>query len=109
MERHIQTVLAAMMIGLIAWVGISVTSSRETIAGLKVTTSQLEKTVSDMKTEVRQAVYNNYTDVDAQRDKTEIKREIHDVKNRLNNLEINVSDILKDHAKLFNGQHDGNH
>lgn len=107
LERHIQTVLAAMMIGLIAWVGVSVTSSRETIAALKVTTTALEKTVYDMKTEIRQAVYNNYTDTDATRDKADIKRQIHEVTSRVQHLENNMSEVLKDHAKFHNGSTNG--
>jgi len=46
MERHIQTVLAALIIGLVGWVGVSVTTISSNQAALSVQVTRLESDVS---------------------------------------------------------------
>lgn len=46
MERHIQTVLAALIIGLVGWVGVSVTTISSNQAAMSVQVSRLESDVN---------------------------------------------------------------
>jgi len=55
MERHAQTVLAAVTIGLIGWVGISVTEGSNALAKMEVITGQLQEEVRELKSHIRNA------------------------------------------------------
>lgn len=55
MERHIQTALAVVLTGIVGWVGVSVTDSREQIARLQEQVESLKSIVTDMRMDTRQA------------------------------------------------------
>lgn len=55
MERHAQTVLAAVTIGLIGWVGMSVTEGSNALAKMEVVTAQLQEDVRELKSHIREA------------------------------------------------------
>lgn len=52
MERHIQTVLAAILIGLVGWVGLTVTGNREQISRVEERLSFMSETIRELKTEL---------------------------------------------------------
>ncbi len=61
MEKHLQTVLAVIATGLIAWVGMSVTSSRESIARLEVQTTVLQTRVAEIRSDLKQSMSKGVT------------------------------------------------
>lgn len=52
MERHIQTVLAAILIGLVGWVGLTVTGNREQISRVEERLTFMNDTIKDLKAEI---------------------------------------------------------
>ncbi len=61
MEKHIQTVLGVLATGLIAWVGISTTDSRESIARLEVQTAVLQARVAEIRSDLKQSMSRGVT------------------------------------------------
>ncbi len=52
-ERHIQTVLAGLLIGLVAWVGITVTGNREQISRLDERLKFMAPVVEEIRQELK--------------------------------------------------------
>lgn len=53
-ERHIQTVLAAILIGLVAWVGITVTQNREHISRIDERLIFMREDLEEIKEELKE-------------------------------------------------------
>lgn len=56
MERHIQTVLAALIVGLVGWVGFTLTSMSSQQAAMIVQVSRLESDVSRLTNKIENGV-----------------------------------------------------
>ena len=67
-ERHAQTALTVSIIGIMAWVGVSVSNSREAIARLEVTVKFLQKDVVDLRKSTEKWISGRYTQSMANRD-----------------------------------------
>jgi hypothetical protein len=87
MERHAQTVLAAVTIGLIGWVGMSVTESSNSIAKMEVVTQQLQDTIRDMKDELKRATSTHVTKAEMVEARTECFGRISKMDDRIRLLE----------------------
>lgn len=86
-EKHIPTIIGALLIGLIAWVGLSVTNSRESIAELKVETRAMKTIMSDLKEELKDSRTSRYTKSEALKDQAYIQEQFRSIKVRINRLE----------------------
>ncbi len=60
-EKHVQTILAFIIAGLITWVGLSVTVSRESVARLEVQTTYLQMQMSEMQSDMKQSMNKGVT------------------------------------------------
>jgi len=97
-ERHLQTGLAVLVIGLMGWVGIT-TSDTSRISA--VTSARLDlmaeatairmdlmaEALTDLKKQVRLSSKNRYTRQDAQRDYTQNLRRFETIEKRITKLE----------------------
>ena len=67
-ERHAQTALTVAIISIMAWVGMSVSGSREAIARLEVTVKFLQMDVVDLRKSTEKWISGRYTQSMANRD-----------------------------------------
>ncbi|WP_417534179.1 hypothetical protein [Marinobacterium stanieri] len=82
-EQHAQTVLALGMVGLLGWVGYTLTNLNATVAGMAVEIQSLRDQVKELKA----AASDRYTKTQADRDWAQNRREIDRIHQRLRNLE----------------------
>jgi hypothetical protein len=87
-ERHAQTALTVAIISIMAWVGMSVSGSREAIARLEVTVKFLQMDVVDLRKSTEKWISGRYTQSMSNRD----LRVIH---KRLDILEDNAMKVNK--------------
>ncbi len=88
MEKHIQTVLGVLATGLIAWVGISTTDSRESIARLEVQTAVLQARVAEIRSDLKQSMSRGMT-------KEEINERFGVCQRRVTELEHRMLEVEK--------------
>ena len=84
-ERHAQTALTVAIISIMAWVGMSVSGSREAIARLEVTVKFLQKDVVDLRRITEEWISDRYTQAMADRALSSIYK-------RLNTIEETMVD-----------------
>ena len=86
MERHIQTFIGAIMIGLTVWIGSSVTNSRESIAELRVESNGLREKINEMRLDIKAMVTDRIS-------RSEVQRLASDYEGQLDKLEKRVRDL----------------
>ena len=87
LERHAQTIIGTIVIGLIIWVGNTVTSNQGAIIRFTERVSYLTETVAKLEKSIEKAGDDRYTAKDAIRDHQVIKDQIFSVHGRLRALE----------------------
>ncbi len=87
MERHAQTIIGAILVGLIAWVGMSVTSSKEDIAKLQTNQENIKSALVDIKSDLKIAVRDRFTATQAREMRSGCQDRMNKLENRLDNLE----------------------
>ena len=75
-EKHIQTIMAAIIIGLITWVGVSVTGNAELLATLTERSFHQGTQIEEMRTQLQEATKNRFTRADADRELGVINRRL---------------------------------
>ncbi len=88
-ERHAQTVIGVILIGLIGWVGTSVTSSLESIARLEVHVTTLQSGMAELKDNLRTAGMSNVP-------RTEIESSMSVCRGRISSMEQRFLQLLQD-------------
>lgn len=83
LERHAQTVILAIIVGLMSWVGVSITQTRETMVRLEERVGALSTLVD----ELRRSANGAYTRAEADRDFGRITGRVDDIERRLRNVE----------------------
>ncbi len=83
LERHAQTLILSVVTGLIFWIGVSVTSSRESLARMEVRIDSMEMALQELKSARESA----YTRIEADRTHAEIERRLENMEGRLTQLE----------------------
>ena len=86
-ERHIQTAAVAVIIGLILWVGTTVTGNSKTGVELKVKVDQLVKNFDKMDRKLEAGVEDRYKRSDAVRDHSLINTRVDALNIRVRKLE----------------------
>ena len=86
-ERHVQTAVGFVIVGVVGWVGVGVSDSREAIARMEATILGLQQQVVDLRTQVREGTNDRYTQADADRDLARVMKEVGDNRRRIERLE----------------------
>ena len=79
MERHVQTVLGAIIIALILWVGNTLTTNQTQMAIMQTNLTVLTDEVSKLRLKVEQGVDDRYRASDARRDFADVWDAIKDI------------------------------
>lgn len=79
MERHVQTVLGAIIIALILWVGNTLTTNQTQMAIMHTNLTVLTDEVSKLRAKVEQGVDDRYRASDARRDFADVWEAIKDM------------------------------
>jgi hypothetical protein len=79
MERHLQTVIGAVLIGLVFWVGSTLTTTQTQMAVLQSKLTSLAEEVAKMRHKVEEGVDDRYRASDARRDFNEVWDAIKDI------------------------------
>lgn len=82
-EQHAQTGLTLAIVGLLGWVGVTLSSLQTTVAAMAVEIKSLQAQVQEMKA----AAGDRYTKTQADRDWAQNRREIDQIHQRLRILE----------------------
>lgn len=90
-ERHLQTGISTLLVGLILWVGTSVTNSREAVARLEEKFIAVESQLSDLKSQVKLGVQDRYFRAEAVKDFTNINSRVDKIERRVHDLESEVN------------------
>jgi len=72
MERHLQTAIGAVLIGLVFWVGSTLTTTQTQMAVLQAKLVGLTEEVAKLRLKVEQGVDDRYRASDARRDLNEV-------------------------------------
>lgn len=98
LERHIQTVLVALLCGVLAWVGNKVTETSEVVSALRAeSTVRIDRLQAEMQ-EVKEKVSRAYSVADALRDLgyrdtiiNGLQERVRDLESRLNSMGLPAS------------------
>lgn len=83
LDRHIQTIVAVIIAGLIGWAGIALQEMQKSIASMAVQISTLQAEVSTL----RQAGQTQYTQTEASRDWERYYTDMQEIRARVRSLE----------------------
>ncbi|MBL6954254.1 MAG: hypothetical protein ISR50_16565 [Alphaproteobacteria bacterium] len=86
-ERHIQTFVGFVIVGVVGWVGFSVSDSREAIARMEATIMSLQQQLSDMRLQVRETTADRYSQASADRDLARVLKEVTENRRRIERIE----------------------
>jgi len=86
LERHVQTLLGIIVVGLISWTGVSLNSMQQNVAGMIVKIEQLQSEVSHL----RQLSSDRYTSQQAGNDWGRNRVEMDEIRQRLREVERRV-------------------
>ena len=87
LERHAQTIAIAIIIGLITWVGISVTGNTGALATLTERSEHQSRETSEIKATLKEQGKNQYTIADALRDNQYVHIRMDKLDTRITTLE----------------------
>lgn len=87
-ERHLQTGLVMIVIGLMGWVGITTSDTSRGMATLGERVSWMGDTIKELKTQLAAQAADRYTRKDAQRDYTQYMRRFQAIEARVTKLEV---------------------
>lgn len=87
MEKHLQTALAAILIGLVGWVGVTVSSTATEVAVLKQTVIVLTSTIEKLEARLEVMTDDRYRASDARRDLGRVYERLSDHEKRIGGLE----------------------
>ena len=91
-EQHSQSVLAAIIVALLVWVGYSVSKNTTAIAVMGHQFNAMQSQMNFMQTQLTAANTNNYTSTDALRDFGRVNKQ-------LDELKVDVKEIGKEQQK----------
>lgn len=83
LERHAQTLILSVVTGLILWVGVSVTGTRESMVRLEVRVESVSAALEELKS----ARNGSYTRAEADRTHAEMDRRLSMLEGRVTKLE----------------------
>lgn len=86
-ERHIQTILAALLIGLVGWVGITVYQTGVTVARLEERVGYMAIQIQALDVKMNAAASGRYSASDAARDFVHVNERLKDHDKRIRTLE----------------------
>lgn len=86
LERHVQTLLGVIVVGLISWTGVSLNSMQQNVAGMIVKIEQLQSEVAYL----RQFSADRYTAQQAGNDWSRNRVEMDEIRQRLREVERKV-------------------
>lgn len=86
LERHVQTVLGVIVVGLISWTGVSLNKMQQNVAGMTVKIEQLQTEVAYL----RQFSADRYTSQQAGNDWNRNRVEMDEIRQRLRAVERKV-------------------
>ena len=87
LERHAQTIIGTVVIGLILWVGNTVTSNQGAIIKFTERLTYLTDSVAKLEKSIEKAGEDRYTSKEADKDHEIIKEKLDSLNNRLHTLE----------------------
>lgn len=86
-ERHLQTGLVLLAVGLLGWNGVTTSDTSSGMAVLDERVSWMGGAVSELKTQISSLVADRYTQLDAERDRMDNNRRFENIETRLLKLE----------------------
>lgn len=97
-ERHIQTAMAVVLLGVLGWVGLAVTEQQKSMARMEVQTATLKEAVQDVKLNLRAATADRYTSTEAERAHARCQERMNLLEQRLGDLQR----LYRDHSEDTN-------
>ena len=94
MERHLQTAIGAVLIGLVFWVGNTLSTAETQMAVLDERVSNLTTEVSALRGQIADGVDDRYRARDAQRDFSRVWAHMSSVDEQLDELERRLEAIV---------------
>lgn len=86
-EKHLQSAISVVLVGLVGWAGINLQSQSTTMATLNERVSNLQEQVVDMRNEIRIRATESYSRKDAEKDHKVIDGRIDNLDKRISRLE----------------------
>lgn len=86
-ERHLQTGLVVLVVGVMSWVGVSVNETSRSMATMQERVSWMSDSIKDLKTQLAETSNGRYTINDAERDKALYDRRLVQVERRIEVIE----------------------
>jgi preprotein translocase subunit SecF len=89
------TIVVAILLALMIWVGNSLTKSIETTARTDVRLSNIESSLAKLEGEIAQKMRNRYTSIDADRDRVLNTAKFNRIETRQEKMEIRLNSLEK--------------
>lgn len=90
LERHIQSAIGVVLVGLVAWVGLSINQQGASIAALNERVSNLQDQIVYMRDDLRERTVSRYSKDDAKRDLAVINDRINSLEGRRPSLSTSL-------------------
>lgn len=95
-ERHIQTAMAVVLLGVLGWVGLAVTEQQKSMARMEVQAATLKEAVQDVKVSLRAATADRYTAQEAERAHARCQDRMNLLEQRMGDLQRQYRDHNED-------------